>query len=206
MKGVITEYFEEKGYGFIKDENENHRFFHISDIKERNKFLDNIIDYFYTNWEERKCYVISFIPGNDNKGLNAVKINLTEQILNDASINNPFEAIITDFKYDTATLTRLVKGIRKSDSIPFGTTSGGNGTYRIGYPEGYRDLNIYFKRLDDIGWGTIDVRDIVLNLNDRSKITDQLVETFKEKLAGEKINIVSNNGTWKLIDTSILKT
>jgi len=42
MKGIIVDYFEEKGFGFIKDENEDKRFFHISEIREKSKKLFKI--------------------------------------------------------------------------------------------------------------------------------------------------------------------
>ena len=204
MKGIITDYIEEKGFGFMKDENEDKRFFHISDIKEKEKFLDNLTDYYYTDWVERICYVVTFVPGENKKGLNATRINLTKQIFNDKTPMNPFEVKITDFDYWSETLTRVVSGIKNGGSIPFGATRGGHGTYRIGYPEAFKELNIHFRRIDDIGWGRIDVRDLVLNLNSRSKITDRLVETLKNKLVGQTVTIRPNAGFWVLLDNSIL--
>lgn len=205
MKGIIVDYFEDKGFGFLKDENEDKRFFHINNIRERDKFLDNLTDYYYTDWVERKCYVINFNPSQNEKGLNALDINLTKQIFNDSSTTTEFDAKIVDFKYDTDSLTRVVSGITKGKSRPLGATTGGNGTYRIGYPEVFRQLNIYFRRIDDIGWGTIDVRDLVLIINDRSKITDSLIHTFKNKLTGKTLTITQNRKNWTLKDQSILK-
>lgn len=204
MKGIITGYIKEKGFGFIKDENEDKRFFHISDIKERGKFLKDLASYYYTDWDERICYVVTFIPGENNKGLNATGISLTKQIFNDKTQVNPFEVKIVGVDYWSETLTRVVSGIKDGDSIPFGATRGGHGTYRIGYPEAFRELNIHFRRVDDIGWGRFDVRDLVLNLNDRSKITDRLVEILKNKLVGQAVMIRPNAGTWVLTDSSIL--
>ena len=205
MKGIIVDYFEEKGFGFIKDENEDKRFFHIKNIRERDKFLNNLTDYYFTDWVERKCYVINFNPCQNEKGLNALDINLTNQIFNDASIKIEFQAKIVDFKYDTNSLTRIVSGISKGESAPFGATAGGNGTYRIGYPEVLRELNIYFRKIYDIGWGTIDVRDLVLIINDRSKITDSLVNTFKNMLIGKEVTILQDGRNWALKDEIILQ-
>jgi hypothetical protein len=205
MKGIITEYIEEKGFGFLKDKNEEKRFFHISGLKEKNKFLSNLTDYYFTDWEDRKCYVVNFTPGENSRGLNATNIILTDQIFNDKTLLNPFEILITDFKYFSTTLTRIVSGVKDGSYIPFGASRGGHGTYRIGYPEAFRKLNIHFRRIDDIGWGTIEVRDLVLNINDRSKITDRLVETLKENLVGRKVLITPTSVSWNLNDTSILK-
>ena len=90
-------------------------------------------------------------------------------------------------------------------SVPFGATSGENGTYRLDYPEILRELNIHFRRTDNIGWGTIDVRELVLDINDRSKITEKLIETLKNKIVGKTIQIVSNKKDWKLVDSKILE-
>ncbi len=204
MKGIITEYIEEKGFGFIKDENEDKRFFHISNIKEKEKFLSNITDYYYTDWVDRLCYVITFTPEENEKGLKATNINLTQQIFNDKTQNTTFEVKITNFDYWSETLTTVVSGIKNGGAIPLGATRGGHGTYRIGYPKAFKELNIHFRRIDDIGWGRINVRESVLRLNDRSKITDQLVETLKNKLVGKKVIIKNNAGFWELIDNSVL--
>ena len=205
MKGIIVDYFEEKGFGFIKDENEEKRFFHINDIKEKSKFLNNLTDYYYTDWIERKCYVIDFVPNKNSKGLNALNISLTSQIFNDQSIKMGFEAKIVDLNYDVDSLTRTVSGIKKGSSTPFGATAGGNGTYRIGYPEVLREVNIHFRRVDDIGWGRIDVRELVLSLNGRAKITDKLIETLKKQLVGKLVDIFPNNPNWELKDNSVLR-
>lgn len=205
MKGIITDYIEEKGFGFIKDENEDKRFFHISNVNEKDKFLSNLADYYFTDWEERICYVVNFVPGKDSKGLNAKNIILTNQIFNDKSLKNSLEVFITDFQYHSNTLTRIVSGIKNGIPVPSGATKGGHGTYRMGYPEAFRELNILYRRVDDIGWGTIDVRDLVLSLNNRSKITAQLIATLKALLVGRKIIITPTNTGWSLSDSSLLK-
>lgn len=205
MNGIITDYIEDKGFGFIKDQNENKRFFHISKIREKDKFLNNITTYLYTEWVERNCFVVDFKEVENEKGLSAIDIHLTNQIFNDKSIISIYEAEIMDLKYDTDSITRVVSGIKSGMSVPFGATSGGNGTYRLDYPEVFRELNIYFRRTDDIGWGTIDVRELVLDINDRSKITEKLIEILKNKIVGKSIPIISNQKKWKLIDNSILE-
>lgn len=80
MKGIITDYNDEKGFGFIKDENENKRLFHISNVNEQDKFLSNIPDYLYSDWDDRICFVVNF--KSTENGLNAIDIILTDQIYN----------------------------------------------------------------------------------------------------------------------------
>ncbi len=205
MKGIITDYIEDKGFGFIKDENEEKRFFYISNFKHKDLFLSNITDYYYSNYIDRKCYVVTFDPSQNEKGLNALNISLTKQIFNDMSSYIEFDAKALDIKYDRASLTRIVSGINNGMSKPYGATVGGNGTYRIGYPEVLRELNIYFRRIDDIGWDTIDIRDEALRVNNRKQITEKFVENLKNQLVGKSIQIKNSGTTWKLKDDSVLQ-
>jgi hypothetical protein len=205
MKGIVVKYFEEKGFGFIKDENEEERFFHIKNMINKDKFLSNITDYYFTDWFERDCYVINFSPSQNEKGLCALNINLTQQIFSDKTTDMEFDAKVVDFIYDTNSLTRIVSGIGKGTPAPTGATKGGHGTYRIGYPEVSKELNIYFRRDDDIGWGTINVRELALAINDRSKITDLFISMLRDKLVGIVLTIVQDSKKWSLKDTSVLK-
>ena len=205
MKGIITKYDEDKGFGFIKDENEQKRFFHISEINEKHIFLNDISKYYYTEFYERECCIVSFDASENDKGLCAVNIRLTEQIFNDKSDDIEFEAEVVDFKYFVDSLTRTVSGIKKGKSAPFGATTGSNGTYRIGYPESLRLLHIHFRKKDDIGWGVIEVRELVLSINNKSKITEKLVSSIKNNLLGKKITIIQKDKIWNLKDSSILK-
>jgi hypothetical protein len=204
MKGIIIDYNEEKGFGFLKDENMDNRFFHISEIIEQVKFLSNIPDFYYSDWDDRKCFVVNFIPNENERGLNALRINLTNQVFNDMSSKIEFEAKIIDLKNEKTTFKRIASGIQKGMPAPFTATTGGNGTYRIGYPEVIHELNIYFHRTDDIGWGKLDVKDLVLMFNNRSKITEKLVETLKNQILQKTIKIKSINKEWNLIGSSIL--
>ncbi|MGB5988748.1 MAG: hypothetical protein WBG43_03285 [Marinifilaceae bacterium] len=205
MKGIIVDYIENKGFGFIMDENKEKRFFHISDVNKKDIFLGNITDYYYTDFIERKCYVVDFKSGENGKGLSAIDINMTNQIFNDKSKEYEYKAKIVDLKYHVDFLTRTVSGIKQEMSAPLGSTAGGNGTYRVGYPEVLKELNIYFHRIDDIGWDVIDVRELVLTINNRSKITDKFVTTLKKRLVGEIITIYPKNNEWFIDDNSILK-
>lgn len=204
MKGIITFYDTKKGFGFLMDINEEKRFFHISNVYHKQKFLDNIENYYYTDWVDRICYVVEFYPSQNKKGLSAQNIKLTTEIFNDKIASKNFKAKIVDVKYDTASLTRIVSGIKKGESAPFGATAGCNGTYRIGYPEVLRELNIYFRRIDTIGWSTIDVRDTVLSINGREKITSKLIETVKNNIINKEIDILIRSNKYCLADSSIL--
>ena len=130
---------------------------------------------------------------------------MTNQIFNDKSSILEFEAIVTNLKYDTESLTKTVSGISKNMSKPFGVTAGSNGTYRIGYPEVLKEVNIYFRRNDDIGWGTINVRDLALKINDRSKITNKFIQTLSKNIIGKTIKVIPNKNRWDLKEVSILK-
>ncbi len=62
MNGTITTWFEDKGFGFIKDEEGDNRYFHI--IKVTNPELI------------KKGALVTFEPGTNNKGLSAFKIKV----------------------------------------------------------------------------------------------------------------------------------
>lgn len=57
MKGRVKKFFHDKGYGFIKDENGDSRFFHISNIKGIEEIFEGTI--------------VKFEPSENSKGLQA---------------------------------------------------------------------------------------------------------------------------------------
>lgn len=62
MNGTITTWFEDKGFGFIKDENGENRYFHV--IKVANPELI------------KKDAAVTFEPGTNNKGLSAFAVKV----------------------------------------------------------------------------------------------------------------------------------
>lgn len=62
MKGTITTWFQDKGFGFIKDENGDNRYFHV--IKVSNPELI------------KKDAAVTFEPGTNNKGLSAFAVKV----------------------------------------------------------------------------------------------------------------------------------
>jgi hypothetical protein len=206
MEGVIIEYKDDKGYGFIKDENEQDRFFHISDVKEQYKFKEMFHEYFYSDeyYDDGKTKIVEFTPYNAKKGPVALKIFLSKKTINDKYCSDVFECFVKDINYDVGGVLSIVQGIKQGRPIPFGATAGGFGTYRIGYPETHRDLKLKFRKISGVGWGEIEIRNLALSLNGRSKITANFVEKLNIKLKNQKIKIFGNNGYWKLKDENIL--
>lgn len=62
MKGTITTWFDDKGFGFIKDENGDNRYFHV--IKVANPELI------------KKGAEVTFEPTTNNKGLSAFAVKV----------------------------------------------------------------------------------------------------------------------------------
>src|SRR5690625_5163973 len=60
MQGRVFKYFQDKGYGFIKDENGNSRFFHITKVKELNDISEGSL--------------VEFKPEETKKGLSCIDI------------------------------------------------------------------------------------------------------------------------------------
>ncbi|MBJ3814457.1 cold shock domain-containing protein [Shimwellia pseudoproteus] len=65
MKGTITTWFKDKGFGFIKDENGDNRYFHV--IKVANPELI------------KKDAAVTFEPTTNNKGLSAYAVKVTPE-------------------------------------------------------------------------------------------------------------------------------
>jgi hypothetical protein len=153
MKGFITKYVEEKGFGFLICANYHERFFHISEIVDRDHFVKYYQDYIYKDYHSEHPKLIEFLPSTNSKGLSAIQIVLTPQILNNLNGLPLFKARITDIEYEVESISRTVSGFNKGSSGPEGATAGSNGTHRIGYPETFKSLFLSFRKEDDIGWG-----------------------------------------------------
>lgn len=203
MKGVIIKYFSDKGFGFILGEDNNSYYFHISKFKNRKEFDENFQDYYRYRFDD-SCYQITFVPSTSDRGLCAININLTDEKINDKESEEIFDAKITEIKNEIHTVSRMVSGIKKGEGAPFFATTGGNGTYRLGYPETYRNLYLYFSRQDKQGWGMIEVRDLFLEINERSKITTNSIESLQGNLLNKTIQITSNGTEWILVDQNVL--
>ena len=67
MKGVIYKYFPKEGYGFILDENDQSRFFHINDVIDKEKLLQNLEEFRYHGKLDNQCFILDFTP-SENKG------------------------------------------------------------------------------------------------------------------------------------------
>ncbi|MFT8210013.1 MAG: cold-shock protein [Symbiopectobacterium sp.] len=66
MNGTITTWFKDKGFGFIKDENGDNRYFHV--IKVANPELI------------KKDAAVTFEPTTNNKGLSAYAVKVAPEI------------------------------------------------------------------------------------------------------------------------------
>lgn len=65
MNGTITTWFQDKGFGFIKDENGDNRYFHV--IKVANPELI------------KKDAAVTFEPATNNKGLSAYAVKVSPE-------------------------------------------------------------------------------------------------------------------------------
>lgn len=65
MRGRVTNYLDDKGFGFVKDENGENRFFHISNVVGMNDIT--------------KGSLVEFSPSKNEKGLICLKINVVKR-------------------------------------------------------------------------------------------------------------------------------
>lgn len=207
MKGMITKYIEEKGFGFILDENNQSRFFHIRNVKDKLKLINNLSDYYFSEYNDYDCLLVDFVPDNNDKGLTANHVFLTNEKFLDMTIEQQFPALVTEIEYDVQSIIRIVNGVKQGQNpiSIYPITAGSNGTYRAGYPEVFRTLFLDFKRKDRIGWGNMDIREIALQVNDRSKVTPKFVQQLKDRLIGKEIIVEVDSKKMKLCNPEVLK-
>jgi hypothetical protein len=107
-------------------------------------------------------------------------------------IGKAFTARILDVKAESSYNSSCVTGISKEKQAQYTTKNGffgSNGTYRVGYPDVERHLFLVVK-LKGHPHIKIDVREKVLSLNDRQRVTDSFVQSLKEKLCDNEIKII----------------
>lgn len=204
MQGVITKYFEEKGYGFITGENGENYFFHISQVENKSDLMNDVYAFLCPSLTEENCRAVEFVPEPGNKGIEARKLYLTDLLVNNMNSREIFDVEITDVSYSRETLTRTVSGIKKGSVPPPFSTAGGNGTFRLGYPEVYRFLVLSFRRKDQIGWGKLECHKEVLQVNERRNMTESFVNNLRSKLVGTTLSIFSDGDNWRVKDSSAL--
>lgn len=105
MNGRVTKYFENKGYGFILDENKENRFFHISDVQ-----VDELIEI---------GMIVQFDSAETSKGKIAKNIKRLKQIKSQfiqlgkvrLKLNNIKDYGLTheDVEYEEVEVTKLGK-------------------------------------------------------------------------------------------------
>src|SRR5690625_5986299 len=67
MRGRVIKYFQDKGYGFIKDETGNSRFFHITKVKELSEISEGSLVEFKPEETNKGLACIDIIVLNENK-------------------------------------------------------------------------------------------------------------------------------------------
>lgn len=204
MKGAISKYFSDKGFGFIRDEYNQERFFHFNMAQNPQELLENISQYIDSIYHDQ-CFILEFTPDSSDKGPIATNIVLTDQVLNDLNDTNTiFQAELTGLNYETNSISYLQSGIKKGHAKPFGATAGGNGTYRIGYPEIDRSLSLSFVRKDEIGWGELDILNIALMQNKRKRVSTKLINKLEKKLLGKTVKLTLDGRKWVMVDPEVL--
>ena len=104
---------------------------------------------------------------------------------------------IVDIYSDTQTCVYVKHGVKKKDQYKYERCPGGFGTYVTG---GTYESYVYVKvRVDERK--TVfeeDIREQILALNNRSKISERLVAQIKQKNIGKRIELESCNGELKI--------
>lgn len=205
MLGVISKYFDEQGYGFIKDEKGQDYFFHFSAVLDKIDFRARVQDYIYSDLKNC-CYFVQFRPGQNAKGNVALDVMLSEERMFDHS-EKQWRYVVqgAQLEYKAGAISNIVSGVKKNQAAPLGATAGGNGTYRLGYPETYRFLSLHFKWSKFMGGGKIELLEPTLRLNGRKKVTKKFLRQLEARLREAELEIVSDGREWQLLDPGVLK-
>ncbi|MUK88418.1 hypothetical protein GMD78_08445 [Ornithinibacillus sp. L9] len=136
MRGQVIKYFDDKGYGFIKDENGDNRFFHIS----------NLIG---TNDKIHPSALVKFTPNSNEKGLTCLNIEvLKRNKTNFISINNT-NIKVSNIKEFGISLSHKIKAIKvpvykmNPDYVKSKERAGKNILKKLLLPEKYINAGTY---------------------------------------------------------------
>jgi hypothetical protein len=114
---------------------------------------------------------------------------------------------VIDVKKDETSMSYCVTGVKQRDAHKYKEPKhfGANGTYRIGYPTVTRYLNLVV-RVEGSPHKFIDVREEVLEQNNRKKLTNAFIEEFKTFIKGKKLEFeTKDHKNFKLVDAESVK-
>jgi len=115
---------------------------------------------------------------------------------------------VLDVRKNEKSFSCCVHGIKKQKQGSYARNSnfhGSNGTYRMGYPEVHRTLNLVVK-VRNYKHQFIDVRESFLRVNNRKKVTEKVLNLLANHIKNKSIEVdVISDGNTILLDESVLK-
>jgi cold shock CspA family protein len=174
MEGVITYFNHDKGFGFIEGEDMERYFFHRDRISKVFFKLDENDTYVYSKYmysdykidRRDPIFIIDFEPLRGKKGLIASELKETQKLMN--AEGSYFKVKIIDLKFERFSISYY-------DNHP------NYGAIARDYTS---NVWLHYQKIGGYGKGKIDVRQIVLDINGRQKITEALVNNIKRKIIG----------------------
>ena len=109
---------------------------------------------------------------------------------------------IVEINWDVEHIAYVMQGVKAKDQYKYAGFKGGNGSYVVG---GEYNSNVKLKVfVYNLGYCiSIDVTRQLLSANGRKRISRQLVETFKAKNVGRKIELLVGSDSYYLPDSEI---
>lgn len=179
MEGVIVKFKEEHGFGFIEGEDSKQYFFHKDRINPI--FLENtpegfsLLNNYYLNDYKLEnnipIYILEFDPIEGKKSLIAANLKPKKIIMN--SEETEFIVQITDLKFE-------------NNSLSYYNKHPNYGAIARSYDSA---VWMSYKKIGGYGKGKVDIRNKVLELNNRKKITTSLVEKISNNIINKKIKV-----------------
>ena len=109
---------------------------------------------------------------------------------------------VVDINWNVEHIAYVMQGVKSRDQYKFAGFKGGNGTYVVGGEYNSNvEMKVFFYDLEHCI--NIDVTRQLLSANGRKRISRQLVEAFKTKNVGKKIELLVGSDAYYLPDSEI---
>jgi cold shock CspA family protein len=178
MEGVITCFNDEKGFGFIEGEDARRYFFHRDRIdkfffeKDEEGFpiLYSRFNLSEDDFEKNKqVFLLTFDPQEGEKGPIAANVKATGILMN----SEPAEFLV-----------QIINLEFQKTSISFYDNHPNYGAIARDYSS---KVWMSYRKVGGFGKGRVDVREKILEINDRQKISPALIAKISANIIGKRI-------------------
>lgn len=105
------------------------------------------------------------------------------------------KGIVESFSFEKEEMTFIKQGVKKRDQLKYARYPGGNGTYVTGGSyDSYIIIKIFVDELQR--YVSFDIKEEVLAISNRSRVSAKLVSDLNEKNVGKEVEIEINGSNY----------